>query len=454
MASKRSEAGLGLRTVVVGVVAISLLAPTMVASVPEIGSWTENQKFEPEDEARAEEFGAAVAVDGDLAVVGAPETETDDGDDAGAVHVYVRTLFGAWNKEATLTAANGDSGERFGVEVSLDGDTLLVGALNAENQDGTATGAAYVFVQSGPGVWTQQAKLLPSAGASSDNFGEALSLDGDQALVGASLEDNANGNAAGSAYVFARDTTGTWSQQDRVLAPDGDASDQFGDGASLDGDTALVGAPSDHDPGAEDTGSAYVVERTDGGWSVQTKLENPEPNAEDQYGAELSLDGDRALVASPYDDSHGTDAGSVYAYSPTDDGTWTLEDTLRDTDGGFLASFGGSVSLDGPRALIGSPRDSTDNGGYTGSAYLFTRDATGNWTQETKLTASDGASSDEFGAAGSLDGGTALVGAPAIFGDHSGVSYVYGNFLEQVNNRVQETGGTSATPAGTPTTSG
>lgn len=434
---ERSASGPCARTVLVSLVALSLLAPTMVATGPAIDEWTENAKLVPDDETSSEEFGGSVAVDGDLAVVGAPETDTANGEDAGAVHVYARTLFGEWSQEAKLVADDGASEDRFGVAVSLDGDTLLVGALNAEDGDGASTGAAYVFVRTAPGAWTQQAKLLPSKGESGDNFGGWVSLDGDRALVGTSLEDTASGNAAGAAYVFARDAVGTWTQQARVVAPDGDSTDQFGEGVSLDGDTALVGAPSDHDPGAEDTGSAYVLQESDGDWSVQTKFENPEPNDEDQFGAALSLDGDVAIVASPYDDSHGTDAGSVYAYVRANDGTWSLDDTLRDTDGGFLATFGGSVSLDGDRTLIGSPLDTNENGWYAGSAYIFERTPDG-WSQQTKLIASDGAPDDEFGAAAGLDGGTALVGAPATFEPHPGATYVYGHLLEQVNDRVED----------------
>lgn len=444
---ERSKAGLRAQTVLVSLLAASLMAPTMVATVPTIDGWSETATLAPDDGTSVDGFGTSTAVDGDLAVVGAPNALDDGGASTGAAYVYDRTLYGQWGQETKLLAEDGDDRDGFGSEVDLDGDTVLVGAPYAEDANGDSTGVAYVFTRAGPGIWNQEAKLVADDVESGDSFGGAVSLDGDRALVGASLADTADGSAAGAAYVFARDATGTWTQEATLVAPDGESSDQFGEGVSLDGDTALVGAASDHDPGAEDTGSAYVLQESDGAWAVEAKLENPEPNDEDQFGAELSLDGDLALVASPYDDSQGTDLGSVYAFTRADDGTWSQEDTLRAADDGFLDTFGGSVSLDGDLALIGAPRDTNDNGFYAGAAYLFARDDTGAWSEELKLNASSGDADDGFGGSVSLDGGTAIVGASGAF-DGAGASYVYEHLLKQVRGQVQETTGSGGPTAG------
>ena len=105
----------------------------------------------------------------------------------------------AWVETAKLLASDGAADDLFGLSASVSGDTALVGALQ-DDDNGTDSGSAYVFVRSG-GVWTQQAKLLASDGAAEDFFGFSVSVSGDTALVGAGLDDD-NGTSSGSAYVF------------------------------------------------------------------------------------------------------------------------------------------------------------------------------------------------------------------------------------------------------------
>lgn len=144
-----------------------------------------------------------------------------------------------------ITASDGAVSDRFGTAISLNGNTALIGAYADDN----SKGSAYVLTRNG-GVWSQQAKLTATDGAPSDQFGFAVSLDGDTAFIGASYDDNGKG----SAYVFTR-SGGVWSQQAKLSAADGAANDRFGWSVSLDGDTALVSAFWDDDKGT-DSGSA------------------------------------------------------------------------------------------------------------------------------------------------------------------------------------------------------
>ena len=129
-------------------------------------------------------FGGDVNIDGDTALIGA----------SGAAYVFVRSG-GVWTEQATLTPSDGDS-ELFGAPVSIDGDTALIGATRAN----ALAGAAYVYVRSGT-VWTEQTKLTPSDGEVDDHFGSDVSLDGDTALIGAEQDDD-NAVGSGSAYIF------------------------------------------------------------------------------------------------------------------------------------------------------------------------------------------------------------------------------------------------------------
>jgi hypothetical protein len=185
---------------------------------------------------------------------------------------------------AKLTAADGSSEDEFGRGVSLSGDRLLIGSRN-EDQLGSDAGAAYVFHRDGTS-WVQQAKLLASDGASGDRFGVAVALQGDLALVGASRDDD-DGFSSGSAYVF-RWNGSSWVQEAKLTASDGDAGDFFGDAVSLSGDRALVGAPRNDDDGA-DSGSAYVFEWNGSTWTQQAKLLASDADGSDWFGFSVAL---------------------------------------------------------------------------------------------------------------------------------------------------------------------
>ncbi len=187
-------------------------------------------------------FGSSVSVRGRTALVGA-EWDDDNGGDSGSAYVYVRSG-STWTEQAKLTASDGAAADYFGRSVSVSGETTVVGA------PGSLRGSAYVFVRSGspPGsTWSQQAKLTASDGAADDRFGRSVSVSGDTAVVGA-VFDNDNGSESGSAYVFVRSGSppgSTWSEQAKLTASDGAADDSFGFSVSVDADTAVVGAYGD-----------------------------------------------------------------------------------------------------------------------------------------------------------------------------------------------------------------
>ncbi len=171
---------------------------------------------------------------------------------------------------AKLLASDGAADDHFGVSVSLDGDTALIGVMRDFFLD-DSLGSAYVFVRDTNGNWTERAKLTASDGAALDYFGSSVSLDGNTALIGAEYNDG-SGTNGGSAYVFVRDTNGNWTERAKLTASDGSAGDEFGSEVSVDGDTALIGTPDDDD-NAEHSGSAYVFVRdTNGNWTERAKL--------------------------------------------------------------------------------------------------------------------------------------------------------------------------------------
>lgn len=202
-------------------------------------TWTVQQKLFPTDITPYDNFGCTVSLSEDIAFIGAVGDD-DMGSVSGSVYVFTRSG-STWVQHQKLLAADGEAHDHFGYSLALDGHTALIGAPD-DSDMGNESGSAYIFTRNGT-TWTQQAKLLASDGAAYDIFGISVSLQGSTALIGAiGVEDN--GIDAGAAYVFIRFGT-TWSQQQKLLASDGAESDHFGHAGVLDGDTLLVGAYGD-----------------------------------------------------------------------------------------------------------------------------------------------------------------------------------------------------------------
>ncbi|MEX0785839.1 MAG: FG-GAP repeat protein [Dehalococcoidia bacterium] len=396
--------------------ALLSVAAALLFVLPAGGQPTEQAKLTASDGATFDEFGYSVSLSGDTALVGVV-WDNDNGTNSGSAYVFQRSG-GVWTEQAKLTASDGAAFDFFGSFVSLSGDTALVGAP-LDDDNGGDSGSAYIFQRSG-GVWTEQAKLTASDGTAFDVFGVSVSLSGDTALVG--TEDDDNGDDSGSAYVF-QHSSGVWTEQAKLTASDFAARDLFGASVSVSGDTALVGALGDDDNGSG-SGSAYVFQDSGGVWSEQAKLTASDGAAFDTFGFSVSLSGDTALVSALLDDDNGADSGSAYVFQRSG-GVWSEQAKVTASDGAAGDEFGYEVSLSGNTALVGAAEDD-DNGDDSGSAYVFLRSG-GVWSEQAKLTASDGAAGDEFGYAVSVSGDTALVGAylDDDNGADSGSAYVY-----------------------------
>ena len=395
-------------------VVLALLLPM----APVSADGTEAKLTAGSDGAAGDLFGYSVSISGDTAVVGA---WADDGN-KGSAYVFVRS--GAtWSKEAKLTADDRATDDSFGGSVSISGDTVVVGAGGDDINGKTNAGSAYVFVRTGT-TWSQEAKLIASDGAGSDMFGFSVSIDGDTVVVGAMGEDPSNIANAGSAYVFVRSGT-TWSEEQKLIAGDAAMFDMFGNSVSISGDTAVVGASLDWNNSKK--GSAYVFLRTGTTWSQQAKLIASDAAAEDYFGISVSISGDTAVVGAHWDDSK---KGSAYVFVRSGT-TWSQEQKLTaGSDGAAGDYFGMSVSISEDTVVVGAHQDD-DTYGQSGAAYVFVRSGT-TWSKETKLKASDCAPSDLFGYSVSINGDTIAVGAhyDDDDGDNSGSAYVYGEKLE------------------------
>ena len=380
-------------------------------------NWSQQAKITPNDGAASDNFGRSVSVSGDTVIVGALEDD-DNGDNSGSAYIFTRTGTD-WSQQAKITPNDGAAGDEFGISVSVSGDTAIVGAY-FDDDNGSASGSAYIFTRTGTD-WSQQAKIKPSDVAAIDNFGVSVSVFGDTVIVGSYLDDD-NGTASGSAYVFTR--TGTnWSQQAKIKPSDGSANDLFGYSVSVSRDTVIVGAYRDDNNG-DNSGSAYIFTRTGTDWSQQAKIKPSDVAAIDNFGVSVSVFGDTVIVGSYLDDDNGTASGSAYVFTRT--GTnWSQQAKIKPSDGSANDLFGYSVSVSRDTVIVGAYRDD-NNGDNSGSAYIFTRTGS-TWAQQANITPNDGAAGDEFGRSVSVSGDTVIVGAfeDDDNGNNSGSAYVF-----------------------------
>jgi hypothetical protein len=325
------------------------------------------------------------------------------------------------NESAKLLASDGAAGDRFGHSVSVSGNVAVVGAPY-DDDNGSDSGSAYVFRWNGSS-WVQEQKLLPSDGAPQDRFARyPLSVSGDVAVVGAHLDDNANGTDAGSAYVF-RWNGSSWVQEQKLLPSDGAAFEYFGTSVSVSGEVVVVGAARDNNY----SGSAYVFRWNGSSWVQEQKLLPSDGASQDKFGEFVSVSGNVVVVGAWGDDDNGAQSGSAYVFR-WNGSSWVQEQKLLASDGAggdpFGDVFGNPVSVSGDVAVVGASHY-WENGTNSGSAYVFRWNGS-SWVQEQKLLASEGAVGDAFGVV-SVSGNVAIVGAGGDDdkGTDSGSAYIF-----------------------------
>ncbi len=340
-------------------------------------------------------LGYSVAVDGTTAVVGAP----NDGGGNGAVYIYV--LAGStWTQQQELVASDGAGGDQFGYAVAVSGNTALIGAVGKSNNQGYV----YAFTRTGS-AWTPQSEWTSSDGAPGDCFGCSIALRGTTALVGA--PDKAM--STGGAYAFVASGS-TWPQQQEFLGAATGAFFGFSVALTSDDKTAVVGAPG----ASSAKGQGYVFVSNGSAWSQQTVLTAGDGSAGDKFGYAVAVDGSTALVGAY---AASGSKGAAYVYT-TSAGTWSQQTKLQASDGKANDDFGYSVSLSGTRALVGAYEIAAS--GDPGAAYVFTN-SSGSWSQQELSAPIPGQS---FGSAVALSGTAAVIGA---FGESNpGGAFMFG----------------------------
>ena len=357
-----------------------------------------------------EHFGQSVAIENDRMIVGAPSGGVD-GIDPGWAYIY------DWNgtvwKETKLLASDGEDFDRFGHDVDVLGDRVIVGAYWDHVND-TSSGSAYIF-DLVDGVW-EETQIAPSDGQDTDLFGRHVALAPDRAVVGAHWNTE-NGTESGAFYIY--DWNGADWVETKITASDAAPGDNFGYGLSVDGDRIVVGAISDYF-GTTKCGSVYIYDWDGTSW-LESKIYPTDIQNARAFGISTAVQGDTIVVGAYLDEENGTNSGAVYIYI-WDGSSWVETTKLTASDAAINNYYGGNVRIEDDRIIVGAVGYHT----FRGKIYVYDWDGT-SWV-ESSLLASDGTGYRRFSTGMDLSGERIVSGAynEPDNGPQSGAVYEYG----------------------------
>ncbi|QDV17339.1 Calx-beta domain protein [Gimesia panareensis] len=327
-----------------------------------------------------------------------------------------------------------DTNDQFSFGVATDGDTLISTSLYW-NATYAGQGAAFVYVRNDQGTpddksddtWDYQDTLLvPYADATPDLFGWSVDISGDTAVVGAFRGDGI-AEDMGSVYVFTRSDS-SWTFQQELTAKETAESGFFGDVVAIENDTIVVGARTTEN----NTGSAYVFERTNGVWTRTARLIANDAIPFAYFGNTVDIDNSTIVIGARFDPEDFTRSGAVYIFKKQT-GTWTQTQKIKDESPILLGSFGTSVSLSGDLLLVGAT-SSTDRAESTGKAILYQYDSDSDlWNPIQTLTASDSTLNSFFGSAVKIEDQQIFISSAS---DPTGLTYNGAVYLFELKDQT------------------
>ncbi len=369
-------------------------------------------------------FGAHLALDGDLAVIGSPRD-----DDKGAAFVY-HYANGSWTELLKLqpTDLGEDDGYGWAVDVDASSQTVVVGALWQDEQlpGGSViqdTGAVYAYQLdlSATPSYTEY-KLTTGGFSDAHRLGHSVSLDGNRLLMGA-IGKEGNIPPLGppipsiSAKAYYLDDFQGQTSADMEIIAEHAFDTQFGYHVSLTTDSAFIGAPE-----ADGKGAVYQYQQDSNTllWNEVQKIEAGDGQAGDFFGSYADVDGDRLIVGAP---ASSDNTGSTYLFEEGMN-NWQLTQKFIDPAGGPGRFFGTLVAIDGDRLLLGTQNPSAP----PGQAFLYRYESM-SWGTPVSLIPPSGSTSMGYGFAGDVSGQFIMVGDlhnDNVQGDEAGAVYVFG----------------------------
>jgi LPXTG-site transpeptidase (sortase) family protein len=370
-----------------------------------------------------DQFGYAVAIDGNTAVVGARNADPDLGSgpvqDAGAAYVYSYNGK-TWVLDATLTAKDAAPGDTFGVSVAINAGRIVVGATGVDLEDPNNkdkelkdAGAAYIFARSGAS-WVQQARLTAADYAEDDAFGSAVAVYQNTAVVAASTKILPPLVNVGAVYVFQNGGGKEWGQQAKLLPADPFLGDYFGSSVAIYGNRIAIGAVQTNPIGENGPGKAYIFRRDGQTWTAEARLQAQGGRSGDTFGNAIALYNDTVVVGAQHADPNlgagrVTSAGSAYVFQRVGK-DWEENATLNAADGLVFDQFGRSVGIYGNVIVVGADGATQAGNSGSGAVYVFQKDKDG-WSLQTRAVTDPTSEGDLFGRSVSISRDWFVAGA-------------------------------------------
>jgi len=329
-------------------------------------------------------------------------TETNDG-------TITINLFGATNFDGQIISANdAEPDDNFGYSVAIENNIIVIGA-HREDTGGSETGAAYIFEKSGE-AWIEIQKIQASDKEATDYFGHSVAINNDTIVVGAYGEDT-GGSLAGATYIFEKSGE-VWIETQKIQGSDIDGNDYFGYSVAIDNGIIIVGAWGKN--------SAYTFEYNGSSWVETQKIS---PGISIEFGRFVAINNDIIAIGAP-----GTAGSLAYVYKNINS-SWIEQQQLQGHDTEVSDRFGEYITINNNEIIIASPQEDT-GGSNAGAVYVFEK--LGNtWIETQKIQGYDTEGSDYFGTAIAIENNIILVssyGKDSVYiFEHNGANWIEKN---------------------------
>ncbi|MFN6487575.1 LamG-like jellyroll fold domain-containing protein [Nostoc sp. DedQUE02] len=349
-------------------------------------NWQQLQKLQPADLKSESYFGEETALNGEWAIAGARKADRADIQDAGIAYIF-QLQNKMWLQKQQLQPDDTRVGDQFGSAVAMSQQWAIIGARKADYGIIKDVGAAYIY-QLADGIWQQKQKLQPSDLNVNSSFGKGIAINGNWAIIGASHAKSTTIEDAGAAYVFYLEND-VWQQKQKLQPQDLGFNQCFGNVIAMTSEWAIIGGGDRYTSASiKRPGGAYIYHLENGVWQQKQKLYSPRPGINDLFGYSVAISGEYAFVGAvntPLTNILGT--GSVYIYKLIE-GVWQPQQLLQPSQPKYCAFFGATVAIANDIAIIGSTRADSSNIKATGDAHIFKLEK-GVWQLKEKLQPTD-----------------------------------------------------------------
>ena len=346
-------------------------------------NWNFNQKITAPDGVDMAEFGGSIKFGNDCLVISAGRADIENTVRAGALYVYELNPNNQWNFTKKLTASDYDNDALLGVNptsIAVDGNTIVAGAPGFSSWNG----AVYIYEKSG-NDWIEAQKITSPESVDFGNFGIGVSLYGDYLVVGASGINN----SAGKIYIYKKNNSGNWIFHQSLTSSDNFENSYFGNSVSIDSNELVVGAYTESNTG--NPSMAYIFKLNDNGnWEESQKIPSYESSEHTYFAWMCELKNDKLLISSPH--LYGAEPGRTLLYKKNNQNNWEFDQELKPEDDVAEDFYGWSLAMNDNEIIVGSARDNFDDNeenelNDAGSAYIFT--STDLATNESNLPKKD-----------------------------------------------------------------